>query len=46
MLLDDPELDPGILLDFLLQVLGELLVALGGDYVSVLMSNPRRRSPF
>ncbi len=31
-LLDDPELDPGILLDFLLQVLGELLVALGGDY--------------
>ena len=32
MLLDDPELDPGILLDFLLQVLGELLVALSGNY--------------
>jgi hypothetical protein len=32
VLLDDAEADAGILLDLLLQVLGELLVALGGDH--------------
>ena len=31
MLLDDAEADAGVVLDLLLQVLGELLVALGGD---------------
>ena len=30
--LDDAEADAGVLLDLLLQVLGELLVALGGDH--------------
>ena len=31
VLLDDAEADAGVLLDLLLEVLGELLVALGGD---------------